>query len=74
MILCPLSVKWARVQCPCSIRPLLARMIGLSRTAFVGSTSTGLEVVQGDLLAWARQFDALPVADAEDGFLERAAG
>jgi hypothetical protein len=48
-------------------------MLGLSRIAFVGSTSTGLEAVQKDLLAWARQLHALPVADAEDGPLERAA-
>lgn len=47
-------------------------MIGLSRTAFVGSTSTGMRVVQGDLPAWTRQLHTLPVADAEDEPLERA--
>lgn len=32
-----------------------------------------MEVVQGDLLAWARPLDALPIAHAEDGPLERPA-
>jgi hypothetical protein len=48
-------------------------MIGLNRIAFVGSMSTGLEIVQDDLLAWARQLDGLSVADGEDGPLERVA-